>query len=675
MKPLDLTTLTLPVPRTADLIHVHPTHFASALGNDSTRIFEFVRDHIRFEVYTGLLRGPRGTLLALAGNSADRAALLAAMLEKAGQRVRFAQGRLAAAEARDLVGSMWREKQEIPRETSTQGLSSVLESVLERYPPIIRRDFDLIREQLRELGRPRKEAAPSFDSLIAEATEHYWLQRAEGNRWVDLDPSFPDAAPGRAYTRVDRTFDTLPDALAHQVRISVHVEEYAEGALSRRELLKYTARATELSGVAVFLAHFPENWSGPAGSIQQGIAAAIQDTGRVKPVLMVGDRIISGEAFFQRPPSGIGSIGNLLRGQGSRNPLPLAAAEFLSVEFLSPGATATTVVREVFDLIGPARRTAGRPLTDEELQSRIEQKDTVDIRKAFFSLFFTTGRMDAAHISGGGEPAPTSSPTSQEPDLSTILGRLSTVFAMMSDTVAGRVGQPSRAIALFYHDSPRLTIMDLTQSGNSVRLSLDLRRDHMRAVALGPEPETIVLARILRGVIEGTLERMLLELALPARAGGPDELAANMGTSTLFELAAGNGVKSLLLPRDRDRLGTLPDNAQARVAEEIARGYVVVAPERSISIRGMPRYAWWRINPVSGETTAVTDEGLHQEYVVQTSQKPFETVRVKIYYVGTFARVLLVELTAAQVAELGGIAAVLRMLRGPLWRHAGMGNY
>ena len=42
-------SLDLPVPRTFDLTHVEPQHFATALGNDPVRIFNWVRDEIAYE--------------------------------------------------------------------------------------------------------------------------------------------------------------------------------------------------------------------------------------------------------------------------------------------------------------------------------------------------------------------------------------------------------------------------------------------------------------------------------------------------------------------------------------------------------------------------------------------------------------------------------------------------
>lgn len=57
---------------------------AASLSNDPKQIFAFVRDQIGFEAYTGSVRGARGTLWAMAGNTLDKASLLVALLGAAG---------------------------------------------------------------------------------------------------------------------------------------------------------------------------------------------------------------------------------------------------------------------------------------------------------------------------------------------------------------------------------------------------------------------------------------------------------------------------------------------------------------------------------------------------------------------------------------------------------------
>jgi transglutaminase-like putative cysteine protease len=66
-----------------------------------------VRDHVRFEVYRGLLRGPEITYASRAGNALDRAALLAELLKSNGVESRFALGRLPAAECEKLLARIF----------------------------------------------------------------------------------------------------------------------------------------------------------------------------------------------------------------------------------------------------------------------------------------------------------------------------------------------------------------------------------------------------------------------------------------------------------------------------------------------------------------------------------------------------------------------------------------
>ena len=78
---------------------------ALALEFDTERIFRFVSDQIRYEPYAGVLRGAEGTLMARAGNSADQAVLLAALLKASGIECRLVQGPLDAATGDALIPS------------------------------------------------------------------------------------------------------------------------------------------------------------------------------------------------------------------------------------------------------------------------------------------------------------------------------------------------------------------------------------------------------------------------------------------------------------------------------------------------------------------------------------------------------------------------------------------
>lgn len=209
-----IDTLSLPVARTADLRHLDPTLVGPALGNDPARIFAFVRDAIGYEAYSGLMRGPRGTLLALSGNSVDRAALLASLLEQAGQRVRYARGTLSERDARELVEGMWAEPALSATTPGPTPEDPVEHAALEVLRSAIKRDHELVTTHFRKTRRPdARGAGAEPNQLVEETRAHHWVQYFRNGEWVDLDPSFADAAPGRTYARVEETPERLPDSL------------------------------------------------------------------------------------------------------------------------------------------------------------------------------------------------------------------------------------------------------------------------------------------------------------------------------------------------------------------------------------------------------------------------------------------------------------------------------
>jgi hypothetical protein len=193
--------------------------------------------------------------------------------------------------------------------------------------------------------------------------------------------------------------ESLGPALRHRVDIRVRLEEYSSGQPASRVILAHSADASDLSAAPLILVHVPERWTGPAESLEESLRGAIDDTGRVRPVLLVGEQPIIGDPFRQKlKTSGIGGIGQLLGGEGTRKGAVLATGEWLEFDFVAPDGHKETVIREVFDIVGKARRASGKTLTADDVRARTSAETLPTVGEAAYSLLFTTGRIDAEHF-------------------------------------------------------------------------------------------------------------------------------------------------------------------------------------------------------------------------------------------------------------------------------------
>jgi len=121
---------------------------------------------------------------------------------------------------------------------------------------------------------------------------------------------------------------------------------------------------------------------------------------------------------------------------------------------------------------------------------------------------------------------------------------------------------------------------------------------------------------VLRGVVNGTLERVLIEHL--AASDQPVDVAwlPVVSTSSLFERAeASTATTTVLLPGKAKPAEDVPADAKARIQTALDAGYAVLVPKAPLDVDGTPRFAWWQVEPATGSTIAVTDEGLHQATV------------------------------------------------------------
>jgi len=603
-----IESLALPVPRTIDLSYVQAENFAVGLGKEPTRIFEYVRDQIAYEPYVGVLRGPRGTLLAMAGNAADRAALLGELLQRSGFQIRYAHGTLPDALAQRLVDSVWAERRWAEAAASASGAPSAkLKPLSDQIAGSIQRDYALLQDMLKDANLPaRTESAVTMQTLLNEARDHYWIEWLQDGTWSAMDPSFATAVPGQTFATAIETFATLPESIYHHIEIKVRVEEYTGERPSSREVLRYAAKAADLSGEDLVLVHSPVDWRN-------------QKNAHVRPAFIVQQKRHEGEPFWvsegRLPPGG--GLADALGGGDGAVDVTMAAAETVELDLIAPSGHRQSETRELFDHVGQARRAADKVLDPAEL-AEAGASSADRLAWTTYGLFITTGAIDAVHASRLVPPASTTD--SGHLDVGACLRHMNIAFAIASDLVTNRIAKANGPVSRSYFDSPRVQIAELAATSETLRFGFDLRRDVARTIVSGLRPDLAFATQVWRGVIDGTLERYLVAFFAGSEDGKPI-YGTRLSTSSLFESARATNTPAVLLAQNGMKAdSSLPANTRTRIEESIAAGKVLIAPKLPATFGGAKRYAWWQVDPRSGETIAVTDDGLRaaSETVVVT---------------------------------------------------------
>ena len=169
-----------------------------------------------------------------------------------------------------------------------------------------------------------------------------------------------------------------------------------------------------------------------------------------------------------------------------------------------------------------------------------------------------------------------------------------------------------------YVASPRLTLIQSTASVSSnntltIALDADLINDGIRAIA---EPGQNVVASIAflvqRGFLDTGFETAIF--ATPAQTGQSSQINTPVSTQTVFSLAQQQGIPlQVLLPANQQALDALPLSADAKayMSAALAQGEIIVVPVQSVLINGRQRVGWYQMNPSTGETIGVMDNGSH----------------------------------------------------------------
>ncbi len=237
-----------------------PAALALVLGNDPVAIFNFVQQEIAYQPYPGLLRFGGGTLMNLAGNSCDQAALLGEMLIAAGQDVRFALAPMSGVLQDQLLQTANRpapaftapDAFTLPDAQDRENLfwlgfsdrmidAQLAEAVIvsNSFVQELEYSYDLTMGLL----GPRIDAvlqAPGGVSAPVQQT-HCWVRIADPTGWQDLDPTAWWLDMGQSALRPETVVAGLPLTLAPSITLKLELETRGEGGVQTRNILDATS--------------------------------------------------------------------------------------------------------------------------------------------------------------------------------------------------------------------------------------------------------------------------------------------------------------------------------------------------------------------------------------------------------------------------------------------------
>jgi hypothetical protein len=625
------------------------------VGREPKKLCAWVRSNTFLVPYQGSLRGPKGVLMDRLGNSLDRALLLAQLLKLSGHTVRLVRTLLVDTQAEELLQEMNRSAQNflsLPLFTTPQAVDSNIEKYAKLYqiePTLLRQHLTKTTLHNQRLAEEAAERVTEQTQLIVEALgtqtettdhdknsvaalqDHWWVQYADGKKWLDLDPTLASAErkaqnivafAKKGELRLDSKF-------CHEVAMSVVIEQWQEGRLRVRPVLSQTLRPAELFGERIKLSCSPLDWPKDLNIFQEpqaleklkAMAAAQHEW---LPVLTVGAKNISHSAFTdagdvkdkrsRHPAEGLGDkLGGLFGGPKQKKQGYLTAA-WIEYKIQSPGKPVQTIRRDIFDLLGPALRAAKKipepTITDTQRLDRglalLGEIDILILCAQLSSDFVKYLALETVLANQKTLPDIVRCGLPKTSEEVKQLGKLKRLPGALYNLAMVRSAW-SRFQNDIYLDTPNiLTFFSYMGSSkeNGIRLhrGFDIVANEV-AVRPGAKVDPF-LARIQQGIVDTNAEVLLMQNA------------ANIeNTAEIFMKSSSQGSKWLTIRSISDpawQNTELSQDIRSRIGQDLASGYIVLVPQKPLLLEGKPLTGWWRIDPTNGHLLGFMESGRGQ---------------------------------------------------------------
>ena len=607
-------------------------------GREPDRLHQWVRRRTTWVPYRGALRGAQGTLMDRKGNSLDRALLLAGLLSSVGIQARLVRAELSDDEAamvrRARVTTVEQDSEPanaIPsviatidafaKQTGSDG--SRIQQELVRTLELSRVASDNVRRRvemqsarlLSSLGLTPPQTAGTQTDELASLKDHWWVQWQNGTEWSDLDPDHAEAGMifGKATSRVDA--NTIPEDQRHVLRIRVIAEKWSESKLTEQPVISIDVVPSEVTGESVRLQHIPIAWptslDGSASEVQQRFKTAALNQHEWLPVLTIGTKRVSGSSILDTgdlnsqpgsktaaaPAEGVMDA----LGGGEAPPAGVLTAEWIEYEIQTPGRASRVMRREIFDIVGPDARAAGRgpnSLTDDARLSRafglLTETEILALSCQLSSAFvqhLTASRLLAAEsvvmALSGGRVQP-----DQLRSIQPVPGLLHNLAVARGEISSTPGSVYLRSINVLSRHTFPIPVPDRTAT---LATATDIVANDVASSATGSAEQ--FASRVAQGVLDTNLEAVLIGPGAPGGSMADLFGLTDSGRSWIAVRNAADVAKA-----------SVPPDLRARIETDVRAGFAVLAVSAGTSAPA----GWWRVDLRTGDTLGLSQRGWGQ---------------------------------------------------------------
>jgi hypothetical protein len=692
-----------------------PEAIIQKFGGDSIQLFEWVRDETFLIPYQGSLRGPGGVLMDRKGNSLDRSLLLCEMLLRTGQKARLATRYLSENEMTQLRKSLETRagaKNSASRPKAFQLNQDLINFYTQNYGLDQKYLVQAISQaqmneekKIQELRNQYKELATEILSLVNKQVKnkpggkegtsdealrhHWWVQWEKEGQWIDLDPSLPEARPGQNFGQPEKTLapEELDETLFHTVKIRLVAEQFEAGNLKEKLMFEHTLVPSQLLGKQIVLRHLPLNWfkdedflmaQNPEAFFKEAVAkqtewlAVLEIDGQTVKKAYVGaagtvsDKPSQKARPKKRAPSGPAGLFSGLVGEKEeaeeekiKKETSVASteltAEWIEFEIYSPGQQRYVERREIFDFIGPAMRRGGNlknwKLTEKQKLERAFKimgvteilplacgltSEFIQELTATYLLLHRDVYLNLVENYGSWEPERLFEEISE---LRPFPAKLYS-FALKRFSLSPF----AKNICL---SSPNLFARHLTIGENEREQLVK-----METLDIITNDVTVIGQKDVLPFSVG-IEQGIFDTLLEASEMNGEKAIDN--AASLFSLTKAQGIDWILIQGVDDlsrKHLRFPKDIQARLEQEVSRGFILLVPEKEILIGGKSRYAWWRLHPATGNFLGLGEKGAGQA-LAEYAEKAELLLQIKsmIEYYALIGECLGKEFSAALLSD------------------------